>query len=128
MRAMERTPLIRAAEAGDLRELERLLADPATGGPDAPGPAGLTALMRAAARGNADAVGLLLAKGAKPDAVDAFGNTALMYACARGQRAAAAALVAAGAARDHANKYGLGPADWAKWPKDGEAIDALLRV
>jgi ankyrin repeat protein len=123
---MERTPLIRAAEAGDLPAITRLLDDSAAGGPDLPGPGGLTALMRASARGNGDAVELLLSRGAAVDAVDAFGNTALMYACARGHAGTAKRLLAAGAARDHTNKYGLRAADWAKWPKEGDAVAALL--
>jgi ankyrin repeat domain-containing protein 17 len=84
--------------------------------------------MRAAARGNAQAVARLLARGAAVDAADAFGNTALMYACARGHEAVVVALVEAGASRAHANKYGLGPADWAKWPKDGDAIENRMRA
>ncbi len=127
-RRMEKNPLIRAAEAGDLAAIDRLLDDPAGGGPDAPGAGGLTALMRAAARGNAQAVARLLARGAAVDAADAFGNTALMYACARGHEAVVVALVEAGASRAHANKYGLGPADWAKWPKDGDAIENRMRA
>jgi ankyrin repeat protein len=123
---MERPTLLGAAEAGDEALLDRLLDDPSSGGPDAPGPGGLTALMRAAARGRGPCVALLLARGAAVDAADAFGNTALMYACARGQGGCAETLLAAGARRDHANKYGLGPADWAKWPKDSEAFVARL--
>ncbi|CAN0362049.1 unnamed protein product [Phaeothamnion confervicola] len=84
--------------------------------------------MRAAARGHLDAVDLLLARGAAVDRPDAFGNTALMYACARGQQGAVDRLLAAGAARGHANKYGLGPADWAKWPKNGDAIENQMRA
>ncbi|MBI3503266.1 MAG: ankyrin repeat domain-containing protein [Proteobacteria bacterium] len=123
---MERSPLIRAAEAGDLPALARLLDDTAAGGPDRPGSGGLTALMRAAARGNAAAVDLLLARGAAVDALDAFANTALMYACARGHVGVAQLLLAAGAARGHANKYGLTAVEWSKWSKDAEAIGTLL--
>lgn len=125
---MERSPLIRAAEAGDLAAIRRVLDDPAGGGADAPGAGGLTALMRAAARGNTDAVALLLARGAAVDARDSFGNTALMYACARGHAGVVEALVEAGAARGHVNKFGLGPADWAKWSKDGDAIENRMRA
>lgn len=125
---MEKNPLIRAAEAGDLAGIGRVLDDPAGGGTEAPGVGGLTALMRAAARGHKEAVDLLLARGAAVDARDSFGNTALMYACARGHSAVVEALVGAGAARGHVNKFGLGPADWAKWPKDGDAIVERMRA
>ena len=125
---MEKNPLVRAVEKGDLAAIGRILDDPAGGGPDLPGAGGLTALMRAAARGNVDAVSALLARGATVDAVDAFGNTALMYACARGHATAVRTLVKAGAVRGHVNKYGLGPADWAKWPDGGNAIEDLMRA
>lgn len=125
---MEQNPLIRAAEAGDLAAIRRVLDDPAGGGADAPGAGGLTALMRASARGHRDAVALLLERGAAVDARDSFGNTALMYACARGNTAVVDALVAAGASRGHVNKFGLGPADWAKWPKDGDALVDRMRA
>jgi ankyrin repeat protein len=86
----------------------------------------LTALMRAAATCSLPAIDLLLARGANPDTTDDFGNTAFMYACARGQAACAARLAAAVANRAYANKYGLSAADWLKWAKDGEAIEALV--
>ncbi len=86
----------------------------------------MTALMRAAATCSLPAIDLLLARGANPDTTDDFGNTAFMYACARGQAACAARLAAAVANRAYANKYGLSAADWLKWAKDGEAIEALV--
>lgn len=125
---MERRPpipaLIAAAERGDAVAAARLLDH--TPDPEIRGSGGLTALMRASARGSLPVVELLLARKALVDATDDFGNTAFMYACARGQSACAARLAAAGADRVHANKYGLRAADWLKWAKDGAAIEALL--
>ena len=123
---MEKTPLLRAAETGDRAALTKLLAGAGPPEVDARGPGGLTALMRAAARGHPEIVDLLLGAGAAVDACDDFGNSALMYACARGQAAVAARLVAAGAAKDRTNRFGLGPADWAKWPANGEALADLV--
>lgn len=124
---MSRTPLFAAAEADDPASIAALLAKPETGGPDSPGPYGLTPLMRAAQKGSARAVEALLARGAKADATDEAGNTALMYAAARGQRACAEKLLAAGASKAHRNKFGLGPSDWSSWPSDGRDIRDLVQ-
>jgi ankyrin repeat protein len=119
--------LFAAVEADDSTALAALLAKPETGGPDARGPYGLTPLMRAAQKGSARAVEILLARGAAADATDEAGNTALMYAAARGQRACAEKLLAAGASKSHRNKFGLGPVDWAVWPKDGRDLRDLVQ-
>ncbi|MFM7347577.1 MAG: ankyrin repeat domain-containing protein [Tagaea sp.] len=99
----------------------------APGAADARGPYGLTPLMRAAQKGSARALDALLARGASADATDDAGNTALMYAAARGRRACAEKLLAAGASVSHRNKFGLGPADWALWPADGDDVRDLVR-
>lgn len=124
---MSRTPLFAAAEADDPASIASLLAKPETGGPDAPGPYGLTPLMRAAQKGSARAVEALLARGAKADATDEAGNTALMYAAARGQRACAEKLLAAGASKTHRNKFGLGALDWSQWPSDERSVRDLVQ-
>lgn len=118
--------LLAKAEAGDMAAVDRLLASDAS--PDQPGPGGETALMRAAARGHAEIVQRLLARGARVDAVTDVGNTALMFAAARGRVEMLRLLMNSGARPDHRNKYGLGPADWAKWSEREHEIVALLGV
>ena len=93
-----------------------------------PGPGGETPLMRAAARGHTEIVQRLLAKGARVDATTDVGNTALMFAAARGRVEMLRLLMTSGARPDHRNKYGLGPADWAKWSEREHEVIALLGV
>jgi hypothetical protein len=69
------TPLMMAAQAGDVRAVERLVA--AGGDLDAADELGRTALMRAAARGSEEIVRLLLDAGADPTLADRRGHTAL---------------------------------------------------
>ena len=123
---MSSSELLAKAETGDTAAVDRLLAANAT--PDQPGPGGETALMRAAARGHNDVIQRLLAKGARVDAVTDVGNTALMFAAARGRVDTLRLLMASGARPDHRNKYGLGPADWAKWSEREPEVVALLGV
>ena len=78
--------------------MERLLA----AGADANGTAfeGQTMLMTAALSGKADAVRLLLQRGARVDVKDSYrGQTALMWAAAEGHTKAAELLLEAGAER-----------------------------
>lgn len=82
--------------------------------------------MRAAAKGALDIAKLLLARGAQIDAVNDAGNTALMFACARGHAATARFLVENGARLDHRNRFGLGPADWARWAINRDEILELV--
>jgi ankyrin repeat protein len=118
--------LLATAEAGDAAAVDRLLAGDAS--PDQPGPGGETPLMRAAARGHTEVVRRLLAKGARVDATTDVGNTALMFAAVRGRVEMLRLLMASGARPDHRNKYGLGPADWAKWSEREPEVIALLGV
>jgi ankyrin repeat protein len=123
---MSSLELLAKAEAGDTGAVDRLLAGDAS--PDQSGPGGETPLMRAAARGHVEIVQRLLAKGAKVDAVTDVGNTALMFAAARGRVEMLRLLMTSGARADHRNKYGLGPADWAKWSEREAEVIALLGV
>jgi uncharacterized protein len=123
---MSKLELLARAEAGDTAGLERLLA--ANASPDEPGPGGETALMRASARGHDEIIQRLLEKGARVDATTDVGNTALMFAAARGRVDTLRLLMASGARPDHRNKYGLGPADWAKWSEREHEVVALLGV
>jgi hypothetical protein len=89
------TELRRAAEIGDLPEMQTLLdSEPLI---DARDENGRTALMLAALRGQSQAVDVLLAHGADPNAADGHGTTPLQAAVAGNQQAIAAALRRAGA-------------------------------
>lgn len=123
-RAVHDPEIIRAVELGDFAAVERLL--DAAIPPNASGQNGDTALMRAAAKGALDIAKLLLARGAQIDAVNDAGNTALMFACARGHAATARFLVENGARLDHRNRFGLGPADWARWAINRDEILELV--
>ena len=87
--------LRRAAEIGDLAELQTLLdSEPLI---EARDENGRTALMLAALHGQSQAVDVLLAHGADPNAADGHGTTPLQAAVAGNQQAIAAALRRAGA-------------------------------
>ena len=84
-------------------ELKALL--DAGANPEVRDTSGVTPLMRAARKGNLEAMDVLLGAGASANAVDNLGQTPLMSACAEGQDAAVERLLKAGAdakARDHA--------------------------
>ena len=49
-----------------------------------------------------------------------------MMAAARGHVAVMRHLLAAGADPAQRNKWGLGAADWARWPKNAAEVEALL--
>lgn len=86
----------------------------AAGGIDATDGDGLTALMRAAARGDAAAVSGLLAKGADVNRQAAGTRlTALMCAAYFGQDGVVKALLARGAKPDLKDASGASAADWA---------------
>ena len=67
--------------------------------PDAADESGITALMRAAAGGQAEVVDILLKHGANPKAVNGAGRTPLMFAAEGGQEKVLRALLTGGA--DH---------------------------
>eukprot|EP00741_Cyanophora_paradoxa_P000611 tig00000430_g588.t1 len=71
------------------------------------GPDGRTALISAAAAGDARACAQLLDRGADPAAVDRAGRTALFYALSAGHADAALRLIEGGASLEH-----LYPAPW----------------
>ncbi|GAB0490285.1 hypothetical protein MMPV_001517 [Pyropia vietnamensis] len=84
---------------------------------------GLTPLMRAADRGHAETVALLLAAGADPAVTDGEGWTALTYAGDCGWPDVAAALVAAGATGwDEPVRTAVAAAERGEWsPAGGES-------
>ncbi len=71
-------------------------------------------------------VALLLSRGAAVDATSDSGNSALMVAAANGQAGVVRALLTEGADPSRANKWGLGPHDWAQWSPAVDEIRALL--
>jgi ankyrin repeat protein len=99
--ARGRTPLIRAAEAGDLAGVKRLLARGAN--LEAREHCGWSALLRAAGNGHLEVVKVLLAHGAQPGVTDKAGYSALMVAVGGGGQDSLAIvqwLAAAGAELD----------------------------
>jgi ankyrin repeat protein len=89
------TPLMEAADAGDLEIVELLLAKGAK--IEETGSMGDTALMSAAKTEHSDIVKLLIAKGANVHATGPRGHTALIYAAYNGQLETIKLLLAAGA-------------------------------
>lgn len=84
-----------AADKGDLRQIEALIAS----GVDvnAKDDNGITALMRAAWQGHDKVIDLLLSHKAALDAKDGFGWTAMMHAAQYNQMGATSQLLASGA-------------------------------
>ncbi len=87
---------------------------------------GVSLLAQAAAKGNLEMVRLLLERGADANRKSKAGNSALMAAAARGRLEVASALLDAGANPNATNTWGLGAADWAKWPESTSELLALL--
>ena len=95
---------------------------------DAPGPAGETALHRAASKGNAHHVAVLLAAGATVDAHNERGDTPLHAAASARNEAVVTALVGAGAAIDAQNDSGETPLHLATRAYRPRVIDRLLEL
>ena len=85
-----------------------------------------TALADGARRGDAEAVGALLAAGADPDARQGDGATALHWAAYRDDAEMAAALIQAGADVERANRYGVTPLALAARNGSAAVITRLL--
>jgi ankyrin repeat protein len=118
--------LIAAVRRGDTAETETLISQGAV--LEHRDPEGLTALLVAAGRGDAETAGVLLAAGADPRAVDSrAGATALHKACQSGSLAVARALVEAGAFVDAvAPTTGHTPLMDALWYKRPDIVEYLL--
>lgn len=112
--------LHQAAAAGDLKEVEKLLA---SGPVDRRDSEGMTALHRAAEKGQAAVVGFLLEKGADPNAMDSIFQSALHFAAAYGDEETVKLLLAKGAKTDLRSIHGETPADVNVTPE----VAALLR-
>jgi ankyrin repeat protein len=94
---------------------------------DVPDRDGRTALMRAAARGDAATVRVLLEAGARKDLHDtAFGKTALMYAAENNHPAVVEALVKAGADIQTTDQKGRTAMDYTAMQMRSEEVKALL--
>ena len=118
------TLLKRAARAGDLKALERLLASESA---TAAGPDRTTALHEAADGQQAEAARLLLEHGAQVDARDAAGDTPLDLAARRGAAGVIEVLLAAHAAPDAADARGVTPLMLAVAVEGRAAVELLLQ-
>jgi ankyrin repeat protein len=96
---------------------------------DAPDGDGMTALMRAAARADAAAVSVLLAKGADVDRqAEGTRLSALMCAAYFGHAEMVKTLLARGAKPDLKDATGASAADWASAGSHGAVTDALTKA
>ncbi len=121
-----RTPLMIAAERGDLETLSTLIT--AGDALDAEDGQGMTALAAAAAAGKTQAVETLLAAGAAPDALDHEGWSALGHALRAGHAPVAIALLGGGASARLAQGNGKAPLLLAVESRAAEVIRALIRA
>lgn len=116
--------LPRAAAAGEMATLERLIAQ---GAPlEARDRHGRTALLAAAQQGQKHAVLALLAAGADLEATDDNGYTPLIWAAQQGHTAVVAALLARGANVDAREKHDYGALEWAAWEGHANPVRLLL--
>lgn len=86
-----------------------------------------TQLYEAAERGDTEAVGSLLSKGANPDELNQLGWTALMMAVANGHKATALTLLESGANPNITNLIGRSPLMFAARYGDVDLVAQLLR-
>ena len=117
--------LVAAAERGDLKSLDALLAGNAA--PDVRDLCEWTPLMKAALNGHEPAVRRLLDAGAAVDAADKGGYTALMLAASNNHAQTVRLLSAAGADPNHAEPgMGWTALIWSAKQGHAEAVQALL--
>jgi ankyrin repeat protein len=101
--------LLRAAYAGDVASVDRLLSDAGGAGVDEVDDDQRTALYCAARGGSPAVVERLLAAGADPDRANAAGDTPLLWAAQQGDLPTAELLLDHGADVDHATDAGHTP-------------------
>ncbi len=116
--------ILTAARAGDLAKVRRFLAEDAAAVTETDS-AGNTPLHRAASKGQAAAVELLLAAGADVDALNDRGAAPLHQAAAAGDAATVAALLAAGADPSTADNDGATPLHVAAEQGQAELAEAI---
>lgn len=118
--------LIAAAESGDVRTVEQLLARGVP--PDATDACGATPLMKAALNGRAAVVTRLLGAGARVDAADLGGYTSLLLAASNDHAEVVELLLAFGAAVDAREQTeGYTALLWAAQRGHADTVAVLLR-
>lgn len=123
-----RTPLIVAAETGDVPMLKALV-ETAHCNVEAADRAGFTALTHAGQSNSVDAVKFLLSAGANPNSRDEIGGSPLSWACGpRGFAAAVNELIKAGADVNVANDLGMTPMVWAGGFGDVDRVNMLAQA
>jgi ankyrin repeat protein len=124
-RVEPRTPLARAAEAGDSSQVKALLE---SGAPPESASEALSPLTWAARAGREESVRVLVQAGADPDRRDGGPNgwTPLLHAVHKEQAAAVRALIEAGADVNRAAPNGLTPLMLAAAQGEGEIVELLL--
>lgn len=116
-------PMLRAAYAGDIAEVERRIDAGERGATDDDG---RTALYCAARGGQAEVVRRLTAAGADPDVRNAAGDTPLLWAAQQGDIEVIDALLETGADVDLGTNAGQTPLLRAVYAGDAEVVDHLL--
>lgn len=101
--AADKTPIMVAAEKGDILELKTLLTETDSLDPNEATPFGLTALGYAAAKGHLEIIELLLRTGANPNT---SGEVTTLQSGVLGGLEAVRLLIQAGADVNRADKYG----------------------
>jgi ankyrin repeat protein len=124
-RAEPRTPLAKAAAAGDSAEVKALLE---SGAPPESASEPWSPLTWAARAGREDSLRSLIDAGADPDRRDGGPNgwTPLLHAVHKNQAAAVRVLIAAGADVNRAAPNGLTPLMLAAAQGEGEIVELLL--
>lgn len=119
------TPLVVAAERGNVAMLELLLDRGAHIDGDCGCPSGESPLWAAIAADQGDAARLLLERGADPNRVTATGSTPLHVAAIRNATALARELLGRGANPELRDRGGRSPADWARLKQSADVLEVL---
>jgi len=115
--------MLRAVEDGETAEVKRLLSRGMD--PNTTDPKGMSVLMIAARKGEAEIVALLIAKRANVGQQSRAGDTALLMACLNGNIAVIRSLLDAGGELNP--KKGWTPLQYAAFSGHADAVDLLLK-